>query len=197
MPLAKIKELQDVSLAGIYAISHMKPKKGKIDFKVGRTIDFRKRLNGYHLCYNEGFYIYAVLPLQKHKYPLVDKHERKVALSKTVELEKRAHELLQKFNFTTSTRRKSEWFKATSAHIEKVFQQVHAEFHYHTIAPITQWSDPYIHVFDVDGFEEDFAKKHTSEKPPPELPQEGRKTRSGRVIKSTKNTKFKDMVYII
>ena len=63
MPLL-LPELKGKSHAGLYAISPIDPRgKGKISYKIGRTINFKNRLNDYHICYNEGYWISAILPL--------------------------------------------------------------------------------------------------------------------------------------
>ena len=62
MPIVKLKELK-VRLVGIYVISPQAPEDNKISFKIGRTIQMNKRLNGYHLCFPDGFYIYKALML--------------------------------------------------------------------------------------------------------------------------------------
>ena len=75
MPIADIPELKKVSNAGLYCISPEPPCNKEQNFKLGRTIDLKNRLNSYHLCYNSGFYIYCVLPLS-NKYNLVGTDNR-------------------------------------------------------------------------------------------------------------------------
>ena len=60
MPIVKLKEFK-VRQVGIYVISPQTPEDDKISFKIGRTIQMNKRLNGYHLCFPDGFYIYTAL----------------------------------------------------------------------------------------------------------------------------------------
>ena len=195
MPIAKIKELKNVCNAGIYCISSTEPKKGLIDVKIGRTIDFKNRLNAYHICWNEGFYIYDVLPLHK-KYKLKTKAERKASLDMTIILENELFNMMKDKNVKTTTRtHKSEWFRCSSDYVADMFQKLHEKFPNDTANPITRWSDPLIHIFDVDGFTVDTLK--TQEEPPSFLPQDGQITRKGRIIKSTKHTKFKDFEYIV
>ena len=62
MPIVKLKEFK-VRQVGIYVISPQAPEDDKISFKIGRTIQMNKRLNGYHLCFPDGFYIYKALML--------------------------------------------------------------------------------------------------------------------------------------
>ena len=56
MPIVKLKEFK-VRQVGIYVISPQSPENDTISFKIGRTIQMNKRLNGYHLCFPDGFYI--------------------------------------------------------------------------------------------------------------------------------------------
>ncbi len=67
MPLAYISELAArnfKSNAGIYIISEHPPtKKGIRLVKIGRSIDVRKRLNAYHICWPQGFHIWMLIKL--------------------------------------------------------------------------------------------------------------------------------------
>jgi len=192
MPLAQIKELKSVSNAGLYCISPEPPCNLDQNFKLGRTIDFRNRLNGYHICYNKGFYIYCILPLSK-KYSLVGTTNRKTALEMTKLLENELFKKLKEFNKTYSTRRKSEWYKCVKSRVAKAMEEIHEEFSDDTEHPITEWKQDFINEFVVDGFDE---KINTQDIPLSSLPQQGYKTRSGRTVKSTKDTRFKDMKYL-
>lgn len=153
MPLAKIDELVGISNGGLYCISPDPPCEGaSTDFKIGRTIDFRKRLNSYHICYNEGFYIYAVLPLSK-KYKMDTKEERAEAVDTTKKIEARAFVLLKKHNKLFSTRRrKSEWFGCLKNVVVAVFTQLNKEFEDDTVPPIYHWEDDFVDDFRIDGF---------------------------------------------
>ena len=193
MPLARIPELEKV-VGGLYCISPYAPctEKPK-DFKIGRTIHYRNRLNSYHLCFNKGFYIYTCLPLST-KYTFDTKENKKIAYDMTKKLEKRAFALLKTFNQHFSTRtHKSEWFNCFKNKVVAVFKKVHSEYPNDTEKPITEWKEEYIHTFDDDGFDIDLVAQ---DKPLSYLPQEGAKTKSGRLIKSTMKTKFKDMKYL-
>ena len=197
MPIADIYELRDKSNGGLYAISPEAPnKRGKKMFKVGRTINFRKRLNDYHICFNEGFYIYAILPLNKDKYPMDNETNKKEALQMTIKIESYAFEMLKKFEkrFTTRTF-KSEWFQLPKTLLNEFLNLVHEKFPDDTEKPILKWQEPRIHTFEIDGFIEnvDYTKMPlTSMVKPGQVSK-----RSGRVIKSTKDTKFKDMFYLL
>ena len=192
MPLANIKELKPVSNAGLYCISSEPPCNKETNFKLGRTIDFKNRLNSYHLCYNKGFHIYCVLPLSK-KYNLVGTDNRKVAKDFTRVLEKKLFEKLKDYNKTYTTRRKSEWYRCVKKRVSKALNEIHEEYPDDTDKPITEWEDDFIDEFVVDGFDE---KINTQDKPLSYLPQSGYKTKSGRIVVSTKDTKFKDMKYL-
>ena len=56
MPIADILELRHTSNAGLYAISPEPPSKKKTSFKAGRSVNIKKRLNDYHMCFNEGYF---------------------------------------------------------------------------------------------------------------------------------------------
>ena len=64
MPLVKLKEFQKRQ-SGVYIISDQAPEDEKIKYKIGRTIYMNKRLNSYHICYPDGFFIYKALLLNE------------------------------------------------------------------------------------------------------------------------------------
>ena len=72
-------------------------------------------------------------------------------------------------------------------------EKIHEEYPDDTDKPIIEWKYEFINEFVVDGFDE---KINTQDKPLSYLPQTGYKTRSGRTVKSMKDTKFKDMKYL-
>ena len=63
-----LKELEKVLRRGIYAISqHVSdnPTRNRVfTVRIGRTIDFKNRLDSYNLCWNSGFRVIALLGLQ-------------------------------------------------------------------------------------------------------------------------------------
>ena len=164
MPLAKIKEFNNTSEMGIYCISDSDAgdyaPDDKINFKIGRTVDIRKRLNAYHICFNDGFYIYPTL-LLNDKYNTLKlklkgdarKAMRNKAIVKTKEIEKYIHDQLKDVNKTTSTRRISEWFEDRSDlnEINKVFKAAHIKFKNDTLPPIYEYKDNYYNIFEIDG----------------------------------------------
>ena len=76
MPV-KLDELYGRAVGGIYAISDDPPeKRGKKNIKIGRTISFKNRLNAYHTCFNQGFYIYALLPMAKKEEMTKDSYQK-------------------------------------------------------------------------------------------------------------------------
>ena len=90
MPIDDIPELRNTSNAGLYAISPQPPSKKLTDFKLGRSVNVKKRLNDYHICFNKGYWIYCVLPLTKDLYnedPLVERKKKILALTRRLETE--------------------------------------------------------------------------------------------------------------
>ena len=149
MPV-NLKELNLAPKGGIYALAPDIPanKNTTFSIKVGRTIDFKKRLNSYHLCFNAGFRVIALLPL-KNSTP---EEQRK---SRTMQLEKLAGELLGKSrSYANRERRGSEWYDTTVPNIHRIFKEVHKNFksgqYELTKAPIFQFDDNYINIFEVD-----------------------------------------------
>jgi hypothetical protein len=231
MPIVKLKEFKNRQ-AGIYVISptdsndiagatdakHPSPTPKPvgpsggyakdadlIHFKVGRTIQMNNRLNSYHLCFNEGFYIYKALMLND-TYDYKNKDARKICLAKTKEIEAHLFKLLEPINYTTTTRRKSEWFreKKTDTIIAEALIATHNAFKADTDYPIMNFSRKlsggfltapnyfYNHFF-IDDTETIIISLGITETPPSYLPQEGAKTRSGRVIKVS--SKLKDVLH--
>ena len=210
MPIVKLKEFKNRQ-AGIYVISPTDSNDAKdaelIHFKVGRTIQMNNRLNSYHICFNEGFYIYKALMLND-KYDYKNKELRKICLAKTKEIEAHLFKLLEPINYTTTTRRKSEWFreKKTDTIIAEALIATHNAFKADTDYPIMNFSRKlsggfltapnyfYNHFF-IDDTETIVIKQRLgiTESPPSYLPQEGAKTRSGRVIKAS--SKLKDVLH--
>ena len=50
-----------VPLGGLYVISPEPPEKHPTLFKIGKSINLKRRLNSYHICFPQGFYIYTLL----------------------------------------------------------------------------------------------------------------------------------------
>ena len=203
MPIVKLKEFKNRQ-AGIYVISPTDSNDAKdadlIHFKVGRTIQMNTRMNGYHICFNEGFYIYKALMLND-TYDYKNKDARKICLAKTKEIEAHLFKLLEPINYTTTTRRKSEWFreKKTDTIIAEALIATHIEFKADTDYPIINFfrseklSGYFYNHFFIDDIETIILSLGITESPPSYLPQEGAKTRSGRVIKVS--SKLKDALH--
>ena len=121
MPLALFPEVRKGRVAALYAISPDEPDEGKIlPFKVGLTSHFRSRLNSYQTCFNDGFYVYALLPLQ----PSIDRYatkEEKIALrNRLLRLEDELMTMMKDYNWKTSTRvNRSEWLKMKQAKLKE------------------------------------------------------------------------------
>jgi len=149
MPIADIPELRHTSNAGLYAISPTPPSKKKTSFKAGRSVNFKKRLNDYHLCFNEGYYIYCILPIVKdlyHEDPLAERKKKILALTRRLETElfKLIHHHMELYTTRTT---KSEWYGMTNAQLKQYFVRIHEilMFPNTTVPPITQngWSHLY------------------------------------------------------
>ena len=150
MPV-NLKELTKykANKGGIYALAPDKAEDPDTPFqmKVGRTVNFETRLNSYHLCFNGGYRMIALLPL-KNTCPkdLREKRSR--------ELEKRAHDILFRYKKSypnRSTSRGSEWYAVSINHIKKVFQDLHNEYKSDkydlTASPILNFEDDYLNKF--------------------------------------------------
>ena len=110
MPLKYIPELSKKyfpSNAGVYVISEDPPtKNGPKKVKIGRSIDIRKRLNSYHICFPEGFHIWMVMKLS----PETTAVPRKARLQATKVLESRVFAELVHLNLVNDARRFHEYF---------------------------------------------------------------------------------------
>ena len=155
MPIADIPELRHTSNAGLYAISPEPPSKKKTSFKAGRSVNFKKRLNDYHLCFNEGYYIYCILPIAKNLYhedPLAERKKKILALTRRLETEvfKLIHHHMELY---TTRSKKSEWYGMTNAQLKQYFVRVHEMFPNTTMPPIAKWVEPFMHHFVDEGEE--------------------------------------------
>jgi len=110
MPLAYITELAArnfKSNAGIYIISeHAPTKKGVRLVKIGRSIDVRKRLNAYHICWPQGFHIWMMIKLSDKTRELAKPQRIEVAKV----LEKQLFTELMHMNLVNPARRFHEYF---------------------------------------------------------------------------------------
>ena len=146
--VVKLKELDRAPRDGIYALAE-NTKSGPFPIKVGRTVNFKDRLNNYHLCFNSGFRVIALLPL-KDRTPLDDR------LKLTMKLEKEAGKLLGKpRTYANRTSRGSEWYFTTVSKIQTIFKTLHTTFnkgHYSlTKPPIFKFNDNFINIFNIEG----------------------------------------------
>lgn len=143
-----LKELDKAEAGGIYALAPAM-KAGPYQMKIGRTVNFRNRLNDYHLCYNTGYYVIALLPL-KTRTPLKNR------LSITMKLEKAAGEKLGKpRTYANRKTRGSEWYFKSTREIHNLFKKLHHEFkdgnYFLTDPPILKFDQKFVNVFDVEG----------------------------------------------
>jgi hypothetical protein len=197
MPIVKLKEFK-VRQVGIYVISPQAPEDNKISFKIGRTIQMNKRLNGYHLCFPDGFYIYKALMLND-TFKTQTKEEKKKSIDMTRKIEKFIHDDLDGIRFQSTTRTNHEWFvideNITIQRISDALLKAHQHFKKETDYPIQKFREDFYGKFFIDDAEDYDIRKDLKivKEPPKYMPQEGSRTRSGRVIK--KNTKYKDSEY--
>ena len=94
-----------------------------------------KRLNSYHICFPDGFYIYKALLLNE-TYKTKTKQDKQRTLAKTIQLEKYIHDGLEKHRHSSSTRRKHEWFHVDTEKLEEVLINCHNEFKNDTDYPV-------------------------------------------------------------
>ena len=143
-----LKELDKAESGGLYALATVM-KAGPYQMKIGRTVNFRNRLNDYHLCYNAGYYVIALLPLKARTPP-------KDRLKITMKLEKVAGEKLGKpRTYANRKTRGSEWYYKSTYQIHKIFKELHKEFkdgnYFLTDPPIIKFDQKFVNVFDVEG----------------------------------------------
>ena len=143
-----LPELKQATPAGLYAISPSPPSRKKTSFKVGRTTNFAKRLNDYHICFNDGYYIYCILPLNNKVYEGKPAAEK---LAMTRRLEKEMFDLLEPYMELRETRsRKSEWYGLKQTDLAEKFQKIHEKFPEQTLPPIVEWEDAHVR-FNEEG----------------------------------------------
>ena len=145
----KLKELESLT-GGIYCLApHIS--KGKYSMKIGRTVNFKDRLNAYHLCFNEGFHLLGILPLKDR----LTKAER---MKYVRELEKRVFEIMKDDRRTYPNRnRGSEWYITTMTRVKSAFKAVHktslkegGQYNY-TLPPKFDFENAFVNVYNVEG----------------------------------------------
>ena len=147
--VVNLKELSRAIKGGIYALAQDVPDDPKVRFsiKIGRTINFKNRLNDYHLCFNGGYRIIALLPL-KNSCP------DELRKPRSMLLEKEAGKLLGKpRTYANRARRGSEWYDASVKEVHAIFQKIHKSFksgkYDLTKAPIIKFDEDYLNIFDI------------------------------------------------
>lgn len=145
MPLAPIKEIKGKK-AGLYAISPVSgaedPTK-PLDIKIGRSIDIRNRLNGYHTCFPEGFFIISLLYISTG-------NTKKRLLEISSDLEVEAFRRLRPYHKQTTARRYGEWFTLSYNQLKGIFVSLKNDIPKVTKV-ITSFQDDHITEFNVDG----------------------------------------------
>ena len=145
----KMKELEGLT-GGLYCLApHIS--KGPYSMKIGRTVNFKDRLNAYHLCFNEGFHLLAILPL-KDRLTKADK-------MKYVRLmEKAVFEIMKDDRRTYPNRKRgSEWYITIMDKVKSAFRAVHKASlkeggHYnYTLPPMFDFKNALINVYNVEG----------------------------------------------
>ena len=115
MPLKYIPELtpkSNPSNAGIYAICEHPPSHaGPRNVKIGRSIDLRKRLNDYHICFPHGFHIYMLIKLA----PATVELSKKQRIAITAFMEKKIFAILDDLNLVGPARHYHEYFVIKNA----------------------------------------------------------------------------------
>ena len=193
MPLVRLKEFKNRQ-SGVYVISPQSPTDDTIMFKIGRTIQMNKRLNGYHLCFPDGYYIYKALMLN-NTYKTRLKPDKQKTLAKTIKLEKFIHDQLEAHRHKSTTRTKHEWFSFTGSleEIDKALIACHNEYKKDTDYPITQFSNKgFYDYFYIDDIEElKIAKKRLgiTETPPEYMGGEVRIVNTVKVIEGGRSTR--------
>ena len=183
MPIRDIAELKTMSPAGVYCFSQTKPnERGLNKVKIGRTISCKTRLDSYHLCYNDGYYICGWLPLNAIRFDLNLPEHRAHALELTRKLESRMHAILESHQDKTTTRtRKSEWFKVSLAKLRAALWDVYAEFPQFCTYPFLEvWYSPPADPQEV----QDELELDTQPEPPSWMPRTGHITSKGRVVRT-------------
>jgi hypothetical protein len=157
MPLAYISEISArnfKSNAGIYVISkHPPTKKGVRLVKIGRSIDVRKRLNDYHICFPQGFEIWMVIKLSDKTRELAKPQRIEV----TKVLEKRLFAELIHMNLVHPSRRFHEYFVIKSKQdfesLKEAVERIALNYRPFTVfPPITEWKKgTQYNEFEIDG----------------------------------------------
>lgn len=105
--------------AGVYVLSpKLHIRNTRTSFKIGRSIKMEKRLNGYHTCYNRGFYLYFAVTVNKDNNNEACKllnrtqEEKQTLILLTTLLETIMHNEVQNYRDQCATRvLNSEWFR--------------------------------------------------------------------------------------
>ena len=141
-----LDELKLATKGGIYALAQ-DTQAGPFPIKVGRSVDFKKRLNSYFTCFNDGFRVIALLPL-KDNTPMANR------LKLSTELEKDAKNLLGVSRYYANRRsRGSEWYFTDVDSIHRLFNRLHKSFHKgkYTKTPIIKFNDNFLTIFNIEG----------------------------------------------
>ena len=144
MPIKYIPELaakRFQSNAGIYVISEHPPtKKGPKFVKIGRSIDIRKRLNDYHLCFPNGFFVWMLIKMSPKTRELAK--PQRIEVSKV--LEKQLFQELMHMNLVNDARRFHEYFVIKTAQdlegLKEAVERIAMNYRPFTVfPPVLEW----------------------------------------------------------
>ncbi len=158
--------------AGLYVISPQHPSVVN-QYKVGRSVDLRTRLNGYSICFPKGFYIYGIIILknttpknkllertidaEKKLFTLLDLNGAQPIIESDVSCE--SCEALPSHKQSQNVRIKSEWINIELDRLKAVLS-CYGSLHKSIInSVITDFKEPYVHNFTIDNEEVDVLKE--------------------------------------
>ena len=136
--------------AGLYVLS---PNLNKSVFKIGISQSIKKRMNSYHICFPEGFYIHAILlfkeniiipPMtKKNKEPYKNQLGAYLKLLENLlidEIKKRGGVNVNVLGDKVRPRNlESEWFKVDLQVMKNAFKQFYKDYNYDFIRPMLKF----------------------------------------------------------
>ena len=111
MPIC-IPELQTANkkdtLGGIYIISTFKRDQQNFRCKIGMSINSKRRLNGYHICFPKGFFIYGLWTITKDQLVKGRNRER---YKQILKMEKEFHQTIKQYRMADLLSGSREWYE--------------------------------------------------------------------------------------
>lgn len=120
-----IPQLGNAQKSGIYIISPDdigNDSHKKIQCKIGRSTDLKKRLNQYHLCYPLGFHLYALL------YIHCKGRTKAQQIVHNIDLEIEIHHYFRDYQLKTTMRSFNEWFTISYNDIQNCLKHFRKSF---------------------------------------------------------------------